>query len=474
MLSDSELRDTRERVKKALVGAGTTPYLYGYDVAGIQSFIAARGKPQAMHGASCFVKGVDTHNQGLPLAIFSGGGRGMGLARSEEDARQYCEALRQNLGKGGALATAFVPFEAKSEQNSLRWLRLQLEQAKETLQPPAGELPDSKEHQCATCSQFEGTDDVTFGDQPLRVCKLCRRATEHTRATNPKMRQSLSELSDRGWIAAVSGDGNSMGRFFDSLRTLDEYALASTAIARVFESAHKAAVAEVFQSRDNYVPLITGGDDIRIFVAIEDVIGYVSALVKHIEANAEKASVALRNALLHDAVAQLRELGIGIGVAVAPDKYPARLLLDHAHDLELSAKTICQKNPPSGKPAARSALDLEVLTSQDAFINGLPKRSNGDSRPFTRVRWQDVCKCAKALREVVPPTQVAALAAATTTDDAEFRNLFRYQVARNKEWQRYFEAVDVNWRSGAELDNHRPDPGLLALYRIVSKREARP
>lgn len=473
MLSDSEIRDTRERVRRALVGAGTTPYLYGYDVAGIQSFIAARGKPQAMHGASCFVKGVDTHNQGLPLAIFSGGGRGMGLARSEEEARQYCEALRQNLGKGGALATAFVPFEAKSEQNSLRWLRLQLEQAKETLQPPAGELPDSKEHQCATCSQFEGTDDVTFGDQPLRVCKLCRRATEHTRATNPKMRQSLSELSDRGWIAAVSGDGNSMGRFFDSLRTLDEYALASTAIARVFESAHKAAAAEVFQSRDNYVPLITGGDDIRIFVAIEDVIGYVSALVEHIEANAEKASVALRNALLHDAVAQLRELGIGIGVAVAPDKYPARLLLDHAHDLELSAKTICQKNPPSGKPAARSALDLEVLTSQDAFINGLPKRSNGDSRPFTRVKWQDLCKCAEALR-VVPKAQVAALAAATTTDDAEFRNLFRYQVARNKEWQRYFEAVDVNWRSGAELDKHRPDPGLLALYRIVSKPEARP
>lgn len=473
MLSDSEIRDTRERVKKALVGAGVTPYLYGYDVAGIQSFIAARGKPQAMHGASCFVKGVDMHNQGLPLAIFSGGGRGMGLARSEEEARKYCEALRENLGKGGVLATAFVPFQAKAEQNSLRWLRLQLEQAKETLQPPAGELPDSKEHQCATCSQFYGTDDVTFGDQPLRVCKLCRRATEHTRSTNPKMRQSLSELSSCHWIAAVSGDGNSMGRFFDSLRTLDEYALASTAIARVFESAHKAALAEVFQSRDNYVPLITGGDDIRIFVAIEDVIGYVTALVKHIEANAEKASVALRSALPHDAIAQLRELGIGIGVAIAPDKYPARLLLDHAHDLELSAKTICQKNVSSGQPAARSALDLEVLTSQDAFVSGLPKREHGDSRPFPMVKWQDFCKSAEALREV-PSSQVAALAAASTTDDAEFRNLFRYQVARNKEWQRYFEAVGVNWRLGAELDKHRPDPGLLALNRIVSKREARP
>lgn len=473
MLSDSEIRDTRERVRNALVSAGETPYLYGYDVAGIQSFIAARGKPRAMHGASCFVKGIDAHNQDSLLAIFSGGGRGMGLARSEEEARKYCEALRKKLGEGGVLATALVPFQAKAEQSSLRWLRLQLEQAKETLQPPVGQLPDSKEHQCATCSQFEGTDDVTFGDQPLRVCKLCRRATEHTRDTNSKMRQSLSELSNRHWIAAVSGDGNSMGRFFDSLRTLDEYALASTGIARVFESAHNAAVAEVFPSRDNYVPLITGGDDIRIFVAVEDVIGYVSALVKHIEANAEKASVALRNALLHDAVAQLRELGIGVGVAIAPDKYPARLLLDHAHDLELSAKTICQKNPSSGKPAARSALDLEVLTSQDAFINGLPKRELGDSRPFPMEKWQDFCQRAEALREV-PPTQVAGLAAATTTDEAAFRNLFRYQVARNKEWQRYFDAVGVNWRLGAELDKHRPDPGLLALHRIVSKQEARP
>lgn len=474
MLSDSEIKNLRECVKRALVNAGATPYIYGYDVAGIQSFIGARGRPQAMHGASCFVTAVDSQNQGLPLAMFSGGGRGMGLARSEEEARKYCEALRENLGKNrGVLATAHVPFQAKAEQNSLRWLRLQLEHAKETLQPPPGSLPDCKEHQCETCSQFSATDDVSYGDQPMRVCKLCKRATDHTRATNPKMRQSLSELSDSHWIAAVSGDGNSMGRFFDSLRTLEEYALASTAIARVFESAHKAALAEVFQSRDNYVPLITGGDDIRIFVAIEDVIGYVTALVKHIEANAEKASVALRSALPHDAVAQLRELGIGIGVALAPDKYPARLLLDHAHDLELSAKTICQKNVSSGQPAARSALDLEVLTSQDAFVSGLPKREHGDSRPFPMVKWQDFCKSAEALLEV-PSSQVAALAAASTTDDAEFRNLFRYQVARNKEWQRYFEAVGVNWRLGAELDKHRPDPGLLALNRIVSKREARP
>ncbi len=473
MLSDSEIRDTRERVKKALVGAGGTPFLYGYDVAGIQSFIAARGKPQAMHGASCFVTAVDALNRGFPLAIFSGGGRGIGLACSEEEARKYCEALRKKLGEGGVLATALVPFHPKAEQNSLRWLRLQLEQAKETLQPPAGKLPDSKEHQCATCSQFCVNDKVDYSDQSLRVCKLCKRAVEHSRETNLKLRQSLSDLSERGWIAAVSGDGNSMGRFFDSQRTMEEYALASTAIARVFESAHKAAITEVFPSRDNYVPLITGGDDIRIFVAVEDVIGYVSALVKHIEANAEKASVALRNALMHDAVAQLRELGIGIGVAIAPDKYPARLLLDHAHDLELSAKTICQKNPPSGRPAARSALDLEVLTSQDAFINGLPKRELGDSRPFPMEKWQDFCQRAEALREV-PPTQVAGLAAATTTDEAAFRNLFRYQVARNKEWQRYFDAVGVNWRLGAELDKHRPDPGLLALHRIVSKQEARP
>ena len=466
MLSEAEIHKIRNRVQGAMQGAGKEPFLYGYDVVGIQQFIGSRGRPIAMHGASQAVKDVDGQNNSFPLSVFSGGGRGIGLAQSEHEATERGNLLRSLHRKaGGVLATAQIPFARQAERSSILWLRAQLEQAKDEASAPPGVLPPDKASQCETCALFCAEQTVQYDDQTRRICQFCWHALQHGRQSNAALRKSLIELSPRHLIAAVSGDGNHMGRFFDTLETLEQYAIASAAIQQVFAAAHATATKKLaFPS----VPMITGGDDIRIFVAVEDVVSYVTALVTAIEDNAQNAAAAIARYLPTAASEQLRSLGIGIGVLIAPDKHPASLLLEYVHLLEESAKAICQQTHEEGQKPARSAMDLELLTSRDAFVNGRPTRSHPDCRPFRMESWEEHHRRATALR-AVPSSQVAALATASTMDDTEFRNLFRYQVARNKEWQQYFQKIQIDWRRGEDLDRNRPDPGILALYRVMSE-----
>ncbi len=117
MITNTQIHD---RVKRALSGAGSTPWLYGYDVVGIQDFIGARSRPIAMRGASESVIAVDREHQKLATNIFSGGGRGVGIAPSQKDALGICEKLTtQHRNSGGVLATAMVPFQVKSERDCL-------------------------------------------------------------------------------------------------------------------------------------------------------------------------------------------------------------------------------------------------------------------------------------------------------------------------------------------------------------------
>ena len=267
----------RERVRHALGAAGSDPWLYGYDVVGIQEFVIARNRPIAMRGASETVIDFD---KASGMNVFCGGGRGIGLLASEDAATERCkELIAQHRAKGGVLVTAAVPYRPDRPAQSLSHLRAKLAIAKDAAPPPKGLLPKDKQTPCANCWMYLATHRIKRGETTVEVvCELCDAMIKRGRETDG-MSQSLSDLSPRHTIAAVSADGNGLGVFFDSLTNLEQTAAASQAISQIFREAHNAAVKKL---TEKFVPLVTGGDDIRVFLASEDLLVYVETLVRQV------------------------------------------------------------------------------------------------------------------------------------------------------------------------------------------------
>ncbi len=466
MINTSEIR---EKIQRAHREAGSSPWLYGYDVVGIQDFIVARGRPIAMRGASQILIDFDDESG---MNIFSKGGRGIGLTAGDEIAVQKrCDALTDKYrAKGGILATAAVPYRPDKVGECLAWLRAKLELAKDAAGPSCDPLPINKQSQCATCFRHlavrtvQREEDATSQEQ---ICERCYAAVERGRAIPDKqMSRSLMGLSKSEIIAAVSADGNGMGGFFDSLGSLEQLAAASEAVSKIFSDAHNAAMTKL---RQFAVPLVTGGDDIRAFLAIEDLLAYVETLTRSVEAAAERAGN-LGGILSTVSAERLRQLGVGVGAVVARADFPAAMLMDYAHQLEDSAKLICRPDHKSNRTRqARSAFDFEVLTSANAFSEGRPKRTDFDGRPFAMdTTWDKALQIARALKEI-PSAQLGILSEERNMSQPEFLNLFRYQVARSSQWQGFYAACNPEWRDVAILDQYRPRTGHLALRRILDK-----
>lgn len=452
-------------VQRALAEAGSSPWLYGYDVVGIQAFIVGRSRPIAMRGASETVIDFD---RGSGMNIFKGGGRGIGLIGSEAAAMQRSKELTARYRAcGGVLVTAAVPYQKDRPDQSLAWLRAKLELAKDSAAPPPGQLPTDKATQCTNCQAYMATLSIgRDGATKEQVCELCAAVIQKGRETG-EMSRSLGELSPSHTIAAVSADGNGLGAFFDSLKNLEQTAAASEAISQIFREAHDAALKELTYK---CVPLVTGGDDIRAFMAAEDLLVYAESLVRHVEVLANRAGD-LGGILSRDAAERLARLGVGVGAVVADDHHPASRLMEYAHQLEDSAKTICRLGlSDKNQRPARSAFDFAVMTSVDSFSEGAPRRGEADGRPFAMeaANWDRLMRSAKALARV-PSTQLGILAESRTLSGPEYLNLFRYQVARIPEWQAFFKQSDIDWCDSKMLDAHLPGSGLLDLLRLLGR-----
>lgn len=463
MIDVAEIDKIRYRIQAAHDEAGSDPWLYGYDVVGIQDFIVARNRPIAMRGASETVLSFDSDSG---MNIFCGGGRGIGLASSRENAESRCRELTKCYrDAGGVLATAAVPYTRDQANACLTWLRSKLELAKDESDPPPSALPSDKLSQCSNCFRHPATTQVQHAERSDAVCSLCAASITRGRRTK-EVSESLTALSPSKIVAAVSADGNGLGRFFESVGTLEQLAITSKVIAAIFADAHQVAMKRL---KHCAVPLVTGGDDIRVFLAVEDLLSYVETLVRQVESLADKAG-SVHGTLDDKSASLLARLGVGVGAVVMHGHFPAARLLDYAHLLEDSAKSICRAGTELEQRTARSAFDLEVLTSSDAFTEGVPMRSPSDGRPFKMDRdsWQDVRKRAAALR-AVPSSQLAILAEARSLSEPEFLNMFRYQVARSLEWQRYYRDCGFEWTDINQLDLHRPSLSQLALLRVLER-----
>ena len=464
------------RVTRFVAAAGRDPWLVGYDANGIQELIAASGRPISMRGASEAILDFDKEVREGELAIFAGGGRGVVLARSQEDALLRARALvnrYRTITHGGVMATCAVPLDrgGAAEAQSIRWLRHRLEIAKDAALPPAGELPDAKDRECAYCRMYRGTRPCEREQQIELVCTRCNAMLEQGRSAGRRrgrrrgeMSLSIADIATDGWIAVISADGNNLGALFESLGTLVELAVVSEAVAASFENAQERALAGI--PEDKRVPLLTGGDDVRAFIPPGYVLRYVSTLVESVEAAAADHARAAHSLISREIAASLDRLGVGVGAVIANVYYPAWRLVDYAHELERSAKAACREHK------WRSGFDFAVVTAEDAMTSGsagtLDARNNRPLPPCSRT-WRDKLDAARALAGI-PPAQIAMVFSAPM-DEAELGNLLCYQVARSKEWRAWYAACDVDWRDRTAVLKHRPTRDMLELARLRAFEE---
>lgn len=498
LFSHDDIHQIRERVAEALRQAGETPWLVGYDVNAIQELVTAGSRPIAMHGASQTIADYDCRERERPRNIFAGGGRGISVVDSRADAERLARALPDEFRRVsvvGVMATAAVPLEPDRAGASLRWLRHKLELAKDEAPPPGGRLPARRADECANCQSYLATERSTRDGKEERLCARCDRMMRGVRR-DPRSREMSSSLLDvaasdpnprfRRSVAAVSADGNNLGALFERIETLEELAGASEAVRRIFRAAHERALdaaraacrrrparpvdapeprpEHVHADEIHTVPLMTGGDDVRAFLPPSGLVAYAEALAAAIEEGAGRLGD-LGGLLRPHTARALGQIGVGIGAVVAGDHYPARRLMQYAHELERSAKTICGAD---GK-GARSAFDVEIVTNEQTMgVDADARRHDADGRPFVLDRrWADTCARARGLG-AIPNAQRALLVEARALAPAELDNLFRYQVARSRAWQHWYEHYHVaDWRDPKAVIAHRPGAGLLTLAALL-------
>jgi hypothetical protein len=467
--------EEERKVRAALAAAGSPACLVGFEAVEIQRFVTANSRPIAMHGASDAVHQFDKMIEQRPEAVFAGGGRGV-LVVPERSAGAYVDDLKsdfQRMTHGSPLAVAAVPFDPRKEGASLTWLWLALSSVRDACEPERFDL-DFSRGTCVDCRARPAAYASEKPDSPgEHVCERCYRMVRHGREKRGDARWTLTELGDP--IAVVCADGNQLGQFFRSLKSLVALRLGSQAVARVFATAHAEALHRAGDPA--HVAMVAGGDDLKSFLPSVPALTYIESLLAFVENEAAEIR-GVEGALAPDSLTRLRELGVGIGLFVADARFPASRLVEQARRLERDAKKLYAKG------RARSAVAFAILPAGGELEDARDDRDegahvrNGASRDPARenrrrstssvpgTRWAGLVGEARALA-LVPTSQRAAAADAWGLPDAEVKNRFLYQLARSEAWKAWFRECGVDWRDRAAVCERIPDPGMLALARLI-------
>jgi CRISPR-associated protein Cmr2 len=222
----------------------------------------------------------------------------------------------------------------------------------------------------------------------------------------------------RGYIGFIYADGDSVGRYVQTRRTMYEYREASrlinqaTWLAVVKALATNLSVARVTLSElkkegpiHPFEIITVGGDDVLLIVPGHAALPVAITLSEEFEQNVRQ--------VVDD------PLRMSLGVVIADDHNPVRLLRDLAEDLlKRSAK-------PHSRETGQAAIDFHVLRSQ-AMLGGtvsqarerFPYLVEADreqlrltGRPYTRAQVAAMWEALKALKHKgFPNSQLHALA----------------------------------------------------------------
>lgn len=317
---------------------------------------------------------------------------------------------------------------------------------------------------CESCGERPGAiERKTRGDT---VCKLCHMRGEEAGKEKNELEQAKTTLdlfpegqSERRRLALVYADGSNFGAAFQEMTSPAEHRALSLAVDNAFRNAVKEAL-DRCANPPHQLP-IQGGDDLVLLVSAEHVFDLTRVFVEKLE----RLLSIEHNPLLRDAFADTKRrlrgtlgaFGVGVGIAIADETFPDRLLLGYATELLKSAKNrireerdqaATDKEHERSKPA-RSAIDFLVLRSgsplngsvqelrEQHFERTPPSTAKNEPRlrltrrPYTAPAFASFLAHTKLLAKTVPPTQIHALHRAVRQGFQESKSFFRYQHGRD-------------------------------------------
>lgn len=467
--TEFDVADIHRRVDEAIARVrGRKARLIGFEAVEIQRFVAASSRPITIQGACETLKAFDEKNGKHVETIFAGGARGLMLI-AEDDRQTRIDELKKSFAEhtvGLSLALADVPFDHDNERDSLKWLWLAQRTAHDACEPEPMNLADFEGASCADCRARPGHHRSPKPDAPdEKVCRRCFELIKFGRKSKYAAMDAwtLEDVSEDGLIGVVSADGNKLGKFFRSLHSLKALAAGSRIVNEIFNAAHRGALDRLAgdyaadPEDQRHIAPITGGDDIKVFLMPTSALDYVDALMHAVEQNAKRIGNA-GGLLTNEQAMMLANLGIGVGLAIAPYHVPATRLVDFAHELEDEAKHHVKKDGNR-----RSAVCFSVHR-----VDGTP-----DDRARQTVDasvWPEFIRRARLLRQMVPNGQRAAAAAAWELDEAERENQLLYQIARSYAWRNWYDACGVRWDDRHKALGLLSMKGLLALAGLGGRR----
>jgi hypothetical protein len=338
-----------------------------------------------------------------------------------------------------------------SEHAALTWLNQRLALEKDQAAP--SQLHVGAGPLCDDCSAATGTRPSTRRGVDTLVCDRCAASAESGRRRDkesPETLQDVSKATNR--LVALSADGNDLGALFSQVHTLRGLALASQAISAVFAGALDDASSP---NQDSIVQLVAGGDDIKAFLCPTVLLPFLGRLTRGIE-----EGLAGLGDLEGVPMDRLRNVGIGIGIALSHDHHPASHLMDAAHRLESASKAGCRANNWRSAAAFANLMAGDVASS-----------AGGDLVFDLSSAAFDALEVRVSALGAIPGSQREQLADAVTRfEREEVLNFFRYQVARSVPWRSYFDAIGLDWTDPATAERALPAPIVFQLVGMA--REA--
>jgi hypothetical protein len=402
-------------------------YFVAFDVDAIKDYVFAAVRPMDITGASRLVEAFTQEAAGLSGVVYAGGGNGVLLARSADEAA----ALRQRLemgffrltGGAGSCTAVMVPGGNFEVARGRLWRDMARRKAMRSLDEVSRVLVGGGVRPCQACGREPGEIKSQVGDDPADEeligpqCELRRSAGRATRSASTAGElppaQHISQLfghsedqeADREHgrgeaLAAIYLDADRAGERLQGLASISELKAFAESVRSVTRAALYGAIGAL-RLAGRFLAPVVGGDDVLVFV-----------------------DARCADAMLGELWTRLRPLERQWGlcfsgaVTVGPSRAPLRLLLRQVEaDLRLAKQS-------SGGPEAGRREPAVVVTSLLAGRLHDPRQPLFGG-PVGRSWWTgspSVAELVGALRSVTP-AQRAGMAQDLAQPSAELVDL---------------------------------------------------
>lgn len=346
--------------------------------------------------------------------------------------------------------------------------KLQKKKGERHLFPFYETIPFAK--RCSSCG-MQSVDSVTEyhkdyehlknyeGEKDL--CRVCwkKKKKGHSVRKYDKHAEDLSVIGSacktqraKGYVGVIYADGNGMGSVLQQLEEIDDYRDWSKHVQESIDKTLEELIND-FKINDYHEKLVSGGDDIIVFLPADKTFDFAKKLISKIVKKLKEYRKPLPN--------ELREkLGLSAGVVIAHNNYPALYLVEYAEQLLKSAKKHGKKEN------YQSAIDFAILTESsplsmdiktlrerlykraDEIKKGKSCELNLISRPFTLEEFSTFLKNAKSLKAEVARSQIYLIRESVQNHSKKVAEVnFMYQLAqceKNKSWQKWIKDTTCN------------------------------